>query len=102
MLLDENLLLEVGAVAHFHELMGVAGIAVLAGELASAVGIDGPSEGHADTGAAVEQGTDREGEVFNFVSLAQGFPLRSEPSDTNEFGLGVEKEGKGSHGYIRF
>ena len=56
LLLDVDLPLEVGAVAHLHELVGVARVAIFAGELASAIGIDGPSEGHAVDGAAVEQG----------------------------------------------
>ena len=57
MLLDEDLLLEVDAVAHFHEFVGIARVAVFAGELASAVGIDCPGKGHADAGASVEQRT---------------------------------------------
>ncbi len=56
-LLDVDLLLELRAVAHFHEFVGVAGIAVLAGEFATSVGIDGPGEGHpAAADAAVQQG----------------------------------------------
>src|SRR5580692_7370776 len=39
-LLDEDFLFEVDAVAHFHELVGVACIAVFAVELASALGVD--------------------------------------------------------------
>ena len=46
MLLDVNLLLEVDAVPHLHEFVGVAGITVFAGELAAAIGIDCPGEGH--------------------------------------------------------
>ena len=41
MLLDVDLLLELRAVAHFHEFMGVAGIAVAAAEFAAAVRVDG-------------------------------------------------------------
>src|SRR5690242_14816539 len=55
-LLDVNFLLELHAVAHLHELVGVAGVAVAAAELASAIGIDGPGEGHlAIADAAVQQ-----------------------------------------------
>src|SRR6478672_6923686 len=46
MLLHIDFLLELQAVAHFHELVGVAGIAVAASELASAVGIDSPGKWH--------------------------------------------------------
>src|SRR5581483_5733700 len=45
-LLDVNLLFELQAVAHLHKLVGVAGIAIAAAELASAVWIDRPGEGH--------------------------------------------------------
>ena len=49
-LLDIDFLLELRAVAHFHELVRVAGIAVFAGELTAAVGIDGPGERAAAVG----------------------------------------------------
>jgi hypothetical protein len=45
-LLDVNLLLELHAVAQFHEFVGVPGIAITAAELAASVWIDGPGEGH--------------------------------------------------------
>src|SRR2546430_11209693 len=45
-LLHVNLLLEVHTVAHFHELVRVARIAVFAGKLAATVWIDGPGERH--------------------------------------------------------
>ena len=54
MLLDVNLLLEIGAVVHLHELMGVTGVAVFAGELATAIRINGPGKGHARAGRAVQ------------------------------------------------
>jgi hypothetical protein len=101
MLLHKDLLFEVDAVAHFHEFVGVAGITVFAGELASAVGIDCPSKGHANAGAPVEQRTDGKGEVFNLVPLTHGFPQRSQAGDAYEFGLGFGKEGQGSHDGIR-
>ena len=57
MLLDVDLLLEVLAVAHFHEFVGVAGVAIFAAELAAAIRIDGPGEGHAALAdATVQQG----------------------------------------------
>ena len=88
MLLDVDLLLEIHSVAHFHEFVGVAGITVFAGKLAAAVGIDGPFEGHAHAGAAVEQGTHGQGEVFDFVSLAERFALGCQAGDADQFGLG--------------
>ena len=92
-LLDVDLLLEIHTVAHFHEFVGVAGIAVFAGKLAAAVGIDGPVEGHADAGAAVEQGPHGQSEVFDFVSLAERFGLGSQPRDADEFGFGGRVRG---------
>src|SRR5207244_13132723 len=60
--------------AHFHELVGVAGVAVAASELASAVRVDGPGEGHlAIANAAVQQRLGRQREVFDLVAFAQGF-----------------------------
>jgi hypothetical protein len=44
-LLDVDLLFELGAVAHFHEFVGVTGIAIAAAEFAAAVRIDGPGKG---------------------------------------------------------
>jgi hypothetical protein len=53
MLLDIDFLLELRSVPQFHKFMSVAGIAVLAGKLASAVRIDRPGERHADASTAV-------------------------------------------------
>jgi len=97
MLLDENLLLEIDAVAHFHEFMGIARVTVLAGELASAVGVDRPRKRHAYAGATVEQRPNREREVFDFMPLAQRFPLRSETRDADKLGFGCREEGKCGH-----
>src|ERR1700676_3578994 len=98
MLLHENFLLEVDAVPQFHEFMGVAGITVFAGELATAIRIDCPGERHAHASAAIEQGADGQREVFNFVPLKEGFSLRCQASDADEFGLGIEKKRQGGHG----
>src|SRR3981081_4902932 len=69
MLLDEDLLLEVGAVPQFHEFVGVAGITVFTGKLAAAVWIDCPGEGHARTGATIQQRADGQCEIFKLVPL---------------------------------
>src|SRR5690349_16910813 len=102
MLFHEDLLLEVDTVAHFHEFVGVARVAVLASELATSIRIDRPGEGHASAGTAVQQGADGEGEVLNLVSLAERFALGGETGNADEFRFGVGKQGKGSHDYIRF
>src|SRR5579862_9092268 len=104
MLLDVDLLLELHAVAHFHELVGIAGITVPASELAAAVRIDGPGEGHgAPAVAAVQQRLRRKREVFDIVSLAKRFSLRGETGDAHEAGLieGWEQR-KGRHGKFAF
>ena len=97
MLLDEDLLLEVHAIAHFHEFVGIAGIAILAGKFAAAVRIDRPFKGHADAGAAIQQGAYGQGEVFDVVSLAERLALGSKAGDTDQFRLGERQEGKRSH-----
>ena len=82
---DVDLLLELGAVAHFHEFMGVAGIAVAATEFAASVRIDAPGERHpASTDRAVQQGFRGESEVFDDVPLAQGFGLGGQPGDADQ------------------
>ncbi len=73
-LLDVDFLFELHAVAHLHELVGVARVAVLAAELAAAIGIDGPGEGQsAVADAAVQQRLGGEREVFDVVAFAQRF-----------------------------
>src|ERR1700686_3089690 len=87
MLLNEDFLFEVDAVSQLHKFVRVAGIAVFAGELAPAIRIDRPGERHARTSAAIEQGTDGEREIFDFVPLTKGFALRSQASDAYELGF---------------
>ena len=96
-LLDIDLLLELRAVAHFHELMRVAGIAIFAGELTAAIGIDGPDEREtASAGTAVQQGTSGQGEVFNVVALAKRFTLRRKAGNTDQWRLlGRSEQGQG-------
>src|ERR1041385_1765589 len=55
MLLDVNLAFKIQAVAQLHELVRVAGVAVLAGKLTSAIGIDHPAEGYPRRVAAGQQ-----------------------------------------------
>src|SRR5436305_15117389 len=49
--LHKDLVLELGGITDLHELVGVARIAVLTGELAAAVRIDSPGEGKVAAGA---------------------------------------------------
>src|SRR2546428_10117129 len=91
-LLDVDLLFEIHPISHFHEFVRVAGMAILASKLAAAVGVDGPGERHADAGAAVEQGTDGQGEIFHLVSLAEGFTVRGEAGNAHQPGPGIGEE----------
>src|SRR5580700_1592463 len=102
MLLDKDFPLEVNSVAHFHEFMGIARVAVLAGKFAATIRIDRPGEGHADTGAAIEQGADRQGEVFDVFSFSKRFAISRQAGDSYKLGLGVRQKRKSSHGDIRF
>ncbi len=51
-------------------------------------------ERHAHAGAAVEQGAHGQGEVFDFVSLAQRFALGRQPGDADQFGFGERVGGE--------
>src|SRR3979490_2209080 len=85
-LFDENLSFEVHAVPQFHEFVGIARVAVLAGKLAATIRIDRPRERQiASAYHPAEQRSSAEGKVFNVVSLAQRFGFGGEPRDTDEF-----------------
>src|SRR5215831_10101192 len=93
MLLDEDLLLKIDAIAHLHKLVGVARVAVLAGKLASAIRIDRPRErqiSFADN--AIQERARTQCEVFDIVSLAQGFPRGGHACNADELGLWVVAE----------
>ena len=83
MLLDIDFLLEFHAVAHFHKFVSVAGITVLAGELAAAIRINRPGKWHAYAGASVQQGARGQREVFNIVPFTKRFRLGGKPGDAN-------------------
>src|SRR5438552_13463784 len=98
-LLDVNLLLEIHAVAHLHKFVGVARVAIFAGELAAAIRIDRPGKRHTRHIAAVEQRTHRQGEVLYFMPEAKRFAGRRQPGNADQPGLlGLGEQGKGSHG----
>jgi len=84
-LLYLDLLLELHAIAHLHELVRVAGVAVAAAELASAIRIDCPCEWHLPLAdATVQQGFRGQGEVFGVVTLSNGLAFRGQTGDANE------------------
>jgi len=84
-LLDEDLLLERVAIAHLHELVGVARIAVLAGKFAAAIGIDRPRERQAVAGGAFGEDRARiQGEVLHVVALAELLAFGGHLGDADE------------------
>ncbi len=101
MLLHENLLLEVRCVAHFHEFVGVARIAIFAGKFAAAIRIDCPLERYALTVAPAQYRAHRQSEVFHLMALADGFSAGRKAGDTHEFGSRFGEERVGKH-FIRF
>src|SRR5579863_10530710 len=89
MLLDVDLALEVEPVAHLHKFVGIARVAVFAGEFAAAVGIDGPGEGHgAVADAAVQQRFRLEREVLDIVAFADGFAFAGQARNADQPGMG--------------
>jgi len=98
-LFDVDFLLELQAIAHFHELVGVAGVTVLAGEFAAAIGIDGPGEGHLPVAdAAIQQRLRRQREVLDLVAFAEGLAFGGQAGDADEARLfGKRKQGQGRH-----
>src|SRR2546421_7023253 len=85
-LLDVDLSLEIHAVAEFHELVGITRVAILTGELASPVRIDGPGKGHSANRATVEQRAHRQSEIFHVVPLPEGLALGGQTSNPNQSG----------------
>jgi hypothetical protein len=83
MLLGVDLLLEFHAFAHLHKFVGIAGVAVFAGKLASAIRIDGPGKRHTGAGASVQQRPYRQGEIFDLVPLPDALPVRSQPGNAD-------------------
>src|SRR5437016_14456429 len=82
-LLDVDLALEIHAVAHFHELMRIARVAVLAGELAAAIGVDRPGKRHARRSTAAQPRAGWQSEIFNVVAFRGRFACRGEPRNPN-------------------
>ena len=84
LLLDVDFALEVEPVAHLHVFVGVARVAVLAGEFAATVGIDGPLERHARSTAAVEQRACFEGEILHVVPGTHELTLGRQARDSHQ------------------
>src|SRR6185295_11166800 len=80
-LLDEDLALEVLPLAEIEEVVGVAGVAVGAAELAAPVGVDRPGERHAIGRAAVQDLADLETEILDAGPGADGLGIGIRPAD---------------------
>ena len=88
LILDEYFVLELIGIADLHELVRVARIAVLAGELATAIGIDSPRERKIATRvAAVEDRAHRQREEFNLMPAIDVLGLTSQLGDADQMGL---------------
>src|ERR1035438_7786479 len=74
-----DLVFEMGGV-EFHELVGVAGEAVGATDLAAAVRVDGPTEGHVGFGA-VQDAARRNLEILHAALGFEQWALGGEPGD---------------------
>ena len=97
MLFDEDFPLELDPVAQFHELMRVAGIAVLAGKFASAIRIDGPGKRQiALAHHPIKQRSRTEREVLDVVPFAQRLTRSRQTRDANQLRrrLGIGEQGK--------
>src|ERR1017187_5963686 len=85
LLLDKNLSFELHAVAQFHELVGIARIAILAGELAAAIRIDGPGKGKiAPAHHPIEQRSRPQREVLDVVPFAERLTSSRNPRDADQ------------------
>ncbi len=90
------------------ELVGVAGVAVAAGELAAAVGVDAPCQPcHAFGDGAVEDGADVEGAELNLVAVVGMGGLGGQAGDAEQARAGVlvedgEEGAGGKFGFRHF
>src|ERR1700686_5434766 len=88
MLLDVDLALKVQAVPHFHELVCVARVAVLAGELASPIRVDLPGKGHAWRVAARKQAAVFQRSILDMVAFRQSLSVSCETGDSHQLSVG--------------
>ncbi len=95
-LFEKDEALEGEGVAQLHELVGVAGVAVFAAELAAAVGVDAPSDpAHALGGGFVEDAADFERFKFDEVTVVGVLGVGSHAGDTRGLGKDGEERGCG-------
>ena len=73
---DEDLLLEVSPAGEIEEGMGVAGVAIAAGELTASVGVDCPDEGQPSVGRTVEDLADAQFVILDARAAAQRLGIR--------------------------
>src|SRR5689334_3549721 len=83
MLFDVDLAFEVCGV-HFHELMGVARVAVFTGKFAAAIRIDHPGKGHARRIAAREDAAVLDRDIVDFMAFGQRLAFCRETCDSNQ------------------
>ena len=84
LLLHINFLLESQRIAQLHKLMRIAGVAVLARKLTSAIRIDGPLKRQSTRRLHPrEQRASRKREIFNVVPLAQRIGVCRQPRNSN-------------------
>jgi hypothetical protein len=75
--------------------MGIAGIAVAAGELASAIGVDGVGQGELATGdRLVEDASDFEGLELNEMAVVSVVSLRGEACDAGKRSESLVEDGE--------
>jgi hypothetical protein len=84
MLLDKNLSLKIDPVAQFHELMRIARIAILAGKLASAIGIDRPGKRKVPrANHPAKKRSSPERKVLDIMPLPNRLPSSGKASDAD-------------------
>src|SRR5712671_5789832 len=85
LLFHENLVLELGRIANFHKLMGIARIAVLAGKLAAAIWINGPGKGKIPAGVAtIENRAYVQGKELDLMPAIHVFRLAGKLGDADQ------------------
>jgi len=75
--------------------VGIAGVAILAGKFAAAIGVDGPVEGYAAGFALIEDGFDGQDEILRalvgFAASGRGRRNRSEAGDADQRRCGLTR-----------
>src|SRR5947207_1816455 len=87
-LLGVDFALEINPVAQLHKFMRVAGVAIFAGKLASAIRVDRPGKWHARNVTAVQQRPHRNREVLDVVAVVEVLALRSQARYSHQLWAG--------------